>query len=64
MHPSNPQVAMFGLKTPQDVTFFVEYRAEGWDSGLKQKSIVIHRKNQNRTCCSLQNTERSKCGPD
>ncbi|RYZ61047.1 MAG: hypothetical protein EOO14_06035 [Chitinophagaceae bacterium] len=42
MNPLHPQVVMFGLNTPQDVTYFIEYRAGGWDRGLKQKSVVIH----------------------
>jgi|GEM_PF-4764838 len=41
-NPKHPQVAMFGLNAPQEVTYFVEYRSGGWDRGLRQNAVVIH----------------------
>jgi hypothetical protein len=41
-NPSHPQAAMFGFNNPQELTYFVEYRAGGWDRGLAQNAIVIH----------------------
>ncbi len=41
-NPRHPQVAVFGLNTPQEVTYFVEYRSGGWDRGLRQNAVVIH----------------------
>lgn len=42
MNPHHPQVVMFNFNTPQDVMYFVEYRAGGWDRGLVQNSVVVH----------------------
>jgi hypothetical protein len=42
MKPLHPQVALLSFNTPQEVTYFIEYRAGGWDRGLRQKSVVIH----------------------
>jgi hypothetical protein len=39
---AHPQVAIFGFDSPQELTYFVEYRAGGWDRGLAQNAIVIH----------------------
>jgi hypothetical protein len=41
-NPAHPQVAIFGFDSPQELTYFVEYRAGGWDRGLAQNAIVIH----------------------
>src|SRR5919106_2416083 len=35
------QVAMIQLNTPQEVTYFVEYRSGGWDRGLGGPTVVI-----------------------
>jgi hypothetical protein len=42
MQPSQKQVAIIQLNTPQEVTFFVEYRFGSWDRGLAQAAVVIH----------------------
>ncbi|PWU06453.1 MAG: hypothetical protein C5B51_12240 [Terriglobia bacterium] len=38
-NPANPQAAVFDLPPGR---YFVEYRAGGWDRGLRQNAIVVH----------------------
>lgn len=40
--PTHKQVATIQLNSPQEVTYFVEYRFDGWDRGLDQSAVVIH----------------------
>lgn len=40
--PNHKQVATIQLNSPQEVTYFVEYRFGGWDRGLAQSAVVIH----------------------
>jgi hypothetical protein len=40
--PRTPQVALVDLNTPQEVKYFVEYRAGSWDHGLVQTAVVVH----------------------
>jgi hypothetical protein len=40
--PANAQAAVFDLREPFPMTYFVEYRAGGWDRGLQQNAVVVH----------------------
>ncbi len=40
----HPQVAIFDLNVPYEATYYVEFRADGWDRGLAQNQVVIHQR--------------------
>lgn len=42
--PPNRQVAIFDLNTPFETTYYIEFRAGGWDRGMAQNQVVIHQR--------------------